>query len=194
MMEPEYKIEKIETQLPVQELLEHYYDQEQFETLCRECGNYGNVWSCPPYSFSPRGYLEAYQTIRLFGTVIRFAEEFRAQIITREQVKEAVNKSVWPVKEQIDKEFLALEKQNPGSRMLSSGGCQLCTRCARTAGMPCRQKGKMRYSLESLGCNVAALAEQKLGVPLLWSAGQLPEYYMLVNGLLCHRKSGESSF
>lgn len=183
-MEIKYTLERVRAEMTVPELLERFYDQEQFEKLCKECGNYGNVWSCPPFNFSPRDYIGKYSTIDLFGTKIRFDESVREQDAAWEEARDAAGKVMSEVKPQVDQEFLELEKKNPGTRMLSSGGCILCTRCARTSGLPCRQKGKMRYSLEALGCNVSALAEKKLGIPLLWADGKLPEYYMLVNGLL----------
>lgn len=183
-VEIKYTLERVQTEMTVQELIEHYYDQEQFEKLCKECGNYGNVWTCPPFNFSPRDYINKYKNIQLFGTIIRFGGSVREQSAVWEEERDAAGKIIHEIKMQADQEFLEMEKKSPGVRMLSSGGCILCTRCARTAGLPCHQKGKMRYSLEALGCNVSELAEKKLGVPLLWANGRLPEYYMLVNGLL----------
>ena len=48
-------------------------------------------------------------------------------------------------------------------------GCHLCEHCTRPEGRPCRYPEGIGYTLESLGCDVSAAAEQLLGWPLLWS-------------------------
>ena len=50
---------------------------------------------------------------------------------------------------------------------------------------PCRFPEKLRYSLESLGANVGALAADKLGAPLQWGTKDAPpEYFVLVGAVL----------
>lgn len=183
-MEKRYQIYRTEAEITVEELLSDYYDGDYFEGLCRKCHNYGNVWSCPPYNFSKRGFLERFEKLRVIGTRIVLDRELREETITKEGIAGVTEEMMSVVKAETDSWLLALEREEPGSRMLSSGGCRLCTRCARTAGMPCRQKGKMRCSLESLGCDVEKLSREKLGIELLWVTDRLPEYFVLVNGLL----------
>ena len=43
----------------------------------------------------------------------------------------------------------------------------------------------MRYSIESLGGKVGLTASKLLGINLQWiEAGQIPDYFVLVGGLL----------
>ena len=56
---------------------------------------------------------------------------------------------------------------------------------ARRDKEPCRFPEKLRYSLESLGANVGALAADKLGAPLQWGTKDAPpEYFVLVGAVL----------
>ena len=50
---------------------------------------------------------------------------------------------------------------------------------------PCRRPELMRYSIESLGGDVCATAQNLLATPIKWaSEGRVPEYFVLVCGLL----------
>lgn len=81
--------------------------------------------------------------------------------------------------------ILRLREEYPRSDILTVGGCHLCEQCTRPEGRPCRYPEGIGYTLESLGCDVSAAAEQLLGWPLLWSRkGCLPEYMALVCGVL----------
>ena len=81
--------------------------------------------------------------------------------------------------------ILRLREEYPRSDILTVGGCHLCEHCTRPEGRPCRYPEGIGYTLESLGCDVSAAAEQLLGWPLLWSRkGCLPEYMALVCGVL----------
>lgn len=188
-MDGRYELERMEAEMTVEELLSQYYDAEYFETFCRKCRNYGRLWSCPPYDFVPGKYLKNYGSLRILCTKIRLSDEWREEIITPESMEEAMESIIAQVKSDTDRRLLDEEREQAGRRMLSSGGCRLCTRCAREAGMPCRQRGKMRYSLESLGCDVTRLVKDKLGIELLWAKDRLPEYLVLVNGMLIQHRS-----
>lgn len=70
---------------------------------------------------------------------------------------------------------------------LSSGACLHCknAECTRLSGKPCRFQDKMRYSIESLGGNVGKTVTKYLKQELQWvEEGKLPEYFMLIYGLL----------
>ena len=179
-----YTLERTEAFMTVGELLTNYYDRERFVAYCRKCENYGRLWSCPEYGFLPLDYLKEHEGLWLIATRIWLDPQLREEIITREGLDEVSREIVGEVKEAVDRELLAEEKAHKGLRMLSCGGCRLCHRCARLDGMPCRQPGRMRYSLESLGCDVTALARDKLGLEFQWIDGRLPEYLALVNGML----------
>ena len=89
--------------------------------------------------------------------------------------------------EELEQEILKLEQEYPGSVSLSSGACLHCknAECTRLSGKPCRFQDKMRYSIESLGGNVGKTVTKYLKQELQWvEEGKLPEYFMLIYGLL----------
>ena len=146
--------------LPVAQFVERYVDTDHYDAGCRGCDNYGQVWVCPPYDFSVAGYWSGFREVCLRGVQLRFSPEDRQMI-------------------------LRLREEYPRSDILTVGGCHLCERCTRPEGRPCRYPEGIGYTLESLGCDVSAAAEQLLGWPLLWSRkGCLPEYMALVCGVL----------
>jgi predicted metal-binding protein len=78
-----------------------------------------------------------------------------------------------------------MENEIPGSCALAAGSCAICKECTRPKGTECRYPEKMRYSIESLGGNVVQLMKDELGIEMKWAeAGKLPEFYVLVGGLL----------
>ena len=150
---------------------------------CQSCPEYGRFWSCPPYE-KPPVELGAFATILLLGVQINPGQAAKQNTRGASQVRQVTDRWMEEVRGHFDPKLLWLEGENPGSLALYGGKCRLCHRCARQGGLPC-PNGHMRYSLESLGFDVLALAEQELGLPILWAGEQLPPYFLLVGALLC---------
>ena len=69
------------------------------------------------------------------------------------------------------------------------GKCNLCMKCTREFGMPCKMPPRMRYSLESLGAYVDKTVEDYFGYEIKYAKdGKLPEYLIFVGGLLYDKK------
>ena len=118
-----------------------------------------------------------YKTVKLIGK----------KIYLEEGDENRIPEIFATVKQELIKELLALEKDNPGSTSLNAGSCKVCSEgnCSRKNGEPCRFPARIRYSIESIGGDVCKTAEQLLDTPLLWKKdGKLPEYYMTVGALL----------
>ena len=43
-----YRTERLETSIDIASYIDGYVDVERFLACCRECPNYGQLWSCPP--------------------------------------------------------------------------------------------------------------------------------------------------
>ena len=72
---------------------------------------------------------------------------------------------------------------------LYMGKCNLCMRCTREFGMPCKMPVKMRYAFEGLGADVDKTIEDLFGYKILYAHnGKLPEYLIFVGGLLYDKK------
>ena len=151
-----------------------FVDIPRFLQCCRECRNYGKKWTCPPYDFDPEEIWSAYSKLTLIGC--RILPDNDGEDLIRD---------LFQVKEQLFQELLRMEASAPGSMLLSAGACEFCDVCRKEAAEPCCHPERMRYSLESLGANVGAAAEELLGIKLRWFAdGHRPEYLALICGLL----------
>lgn len=170
---------------PVSDFVKTCVDIPRFLGCCRECPNYDKRWSCPPYNFSVEAIWKQYTSILLYEVKIPISRELQEKTYSQEELNEISREILAPVKKQLTEELLALEEQNPGSRALFAGTCELCENCNKESGGLCQHPEQMRYSIEALGGNVAQAAQVYFDDRILWAAnGHLPEYYILLGGLL----------
>lgn len=173
-----YDIETFEKEIAVDEYIRDYVNVDEFIEYCKECPNYGAVWSCPPYDFDAEEYWRQYSSLYLVAKKIIFGPD-----TDLEASKEIMKK----VKEDLGRVLYGMEEQEPGSVSLSAGSCSLCMEegCCRPSKRPCRRPEKMRYSIESIGGNVGLTVSKLMGIELEWvTEGKLPSYFVLVGGLL----------
>ena len=88
------------------------------------------------------------------------------------------------------KTLLEIENEVDGVIGLIPGNCPICETqglaCARKTNEPCRHPGMMRFSLESLGFNVADLLKYEVGMTIKWGdTYRLPEVLTSVSAILC---------
>lgn len=175
------KFERLEAAPPIEEYIQTCVDVPKFLEYCKECGNYGNRWSCPPFREDPMEIWARFQALRLIAYILP-SEPGQSVSQALDNLKLA--------KARMMEETLELERAMPGSLALSAGTCTLCgENCTRPEGKPCRYPEQMRYSIEALGGDVAKTAEHYLHKPLLWIKDNvLPEYLVLVGGLLLKQR------
>ena len=181
------RTEYLEATVSVEEYMEKCVDVLTFMEYCKNCGNYEKIWSCPPYNFQPEDYWKKYKTFRIVGMKIFLPEELLEGTYEDKERDQLLQKVIFPYKKELDQKLLSLEEEVPGSISLSGGSCLQCAQgtCTRPCGESCRQPDKMRYSIESLGGNVGLTVRKYLHEELLWmEEGKLPEYFILVGGLL----------
>ncbi len=180
----QYSAEPLEGRIAVSRYVGEYVDVPRFLECCRACPNYGARWSCPPYDFSPLDLWKGFREFRIFGTKLVLGEAAGSRWDVWERGGE-VRAALAAEKQKLLDRALSLERQYEGSLGLSAGSCEICGECTKKYGAPCRRPDLMRYSIESLGGNVGATAENLLGTPVKWvSGGLLPDYLVLVCGLL----------
>lgn len=170
-------IERLESVVPVDEYVKICVDIPKFLGYCKECPNYGNRWSCPPFEKDPMEIWSQYKILRLIAYTLP-NEPGQDVAAALDNLKTA--------KDRMMAELLEQELFIPDSFALSAGTCILCgDHCTRPEGKPCRKPEQMRYSIEALGGDVAKTAEYFLHKPILWIRDNvLPDYLMLVGGLL----------
>ena len=50
------KIQRFETHIPIDELMNQYFDFELTHSKCRQCSGYQKTWSCPAFDFEPADF------------------------------------------------------------------------------------------------------------------------------------------
>lgn len=171
----DYTVESLSAEVPVAEYVRTCVDVDKFLDFCRECGNYGIRWACPPFDFDPLALWRRFRVLRLSARVLTPLPGADVP---------AMLEGLKLEKAALLEKLLAQEAANAGSMALSAGTCNFCETCTRSRGLPCRTPARMRYSIEALGGDVSRTAERYLYRPLLWIKGnRLPGYLMLVGGL-----------
>ena len=173
----------------IEELKNNFWDIEKFEGFCKQCRNYGKLWSCPPYDFSIEEYVDRYKYIYIVGVKIVFDEDTLSSINTKEKISNYTTETLHFMKNKIMNEMLKLEKLYPNSTSLSAGGCNLCENCSKLKNVQCIHPDLMRYSLESLGFDVGGVSSKLLNFELKWATEtRLPDYFSLIAGIMTNEE------
>ena len=184
-----YKVEKFTREISVKDYIAGgFVRPDEFIEYCKQCSDYGRVWSCPPYDFKPLDYWKQ------FDSLVCYALKFEYDEGTDKEKRRAI---MFDLKNQMLEELLSMEKEFPGSKALSAGNCMECwncidqnsreevTYCSRIKGEPCRKCDRMRYSIESIGGDTMKTMKELFGVEILWAHGdELVPYNVLLGGLL----------
>lgn len=132
----------------VDDLIQSSWDLETVSGYCRSCEFYQRNFSCPPQQFDILQYLKP------FNRVLLVAHELALDPARPMSLAE----HFYSRKQCIDQRLMQLEKQYPQNLVLLPGQCQNCQPSCGTSGLAgCAQPELKRYSLESLGFNVATL-------------------------------------
>ncbi len=174
------KIETYTNTIDIETYIRDYVDVEEFLEYCKACSAYNKKWSCPEFDFDPLDYWRKFSTLKVIGKKIYLKED---ENVTRGNVFDYLDE----IKLALTDELYEAEKKIPRSVALSAGSCHYCGKdnCEKKYGRPCKYPDKLRYSIEALGGNVGLTTRKLLGINLCWIEDDaLPEYYVLVGGLL----------
>lgn len=181
-----YQASIITGSCPMPDFIERYVNVKFFQGFCTACRYYGKNWSCTPHDFDVLKFLRSYRAIKLIGVKIKIDRRTTRGLLCKDfQVPPELNTVIDNEKARLTEMLIREERGNPGSRYLFAGQCEICPTCARAEGSPCRFPDRMRYSLESVGADVTKIANEILGLDILWMKdNKIPEYLTLVCGLL----------
>jgi predicted metal-binding protein len=186
-----YLLENIAAAIGVGEYIRDYRDADRFIKYCEACSSYNACWACPPFDFDVAEVLQRYRNAHIIGTKITLDKAIIDECVGSEQYTEVSYKVIKEVRVGLDDKLLALERRHSGSRAFLAGTCHLCKKgaCTRISGKPCLRPDRIRPSLESFGFDISKTASQLLNTELIWGGeGRLPEYFLLVSGLLTNEK------
>ena len=122
-----------------------------FADICRSnsCGNYGMCWMCPPDVGPVEALMARVRSIRqglLYQTIAPLEDSFDIEGM------EAAARRHARVSQRVQ---AAVEALLAGACFhLSCGGCNLCERCARRDGAPCRMPDRALPPMEAAGIDV----------------------------------------
>ena len=181
------EIKKLEVEVDVEDYYNNYVDFEKFSKLCiEEQEMLGYNWSYPPFDFDVDELWNSFNKLKIIAFKIDFSKEELDHTFEEKELQ-FVLKRFERFKVRLMNEIYALEDEN--SQGLFLGKCNLCMRCTREVGIPCKMPFKMRYSLEALGADVDRTVEDLFGFKILYAhEGRLPEYLMFVGGVLFDKK------
>lgn len=181
------EIKKLTCDVEVSEYYEKYVDFEEVSKLCiEEQEMLGYNWNYPPFDFDVDEIWNSYNKLKIIAFKIDFSQEELDHEFTDTEL-EYVLKRFERMKVKLMNEIYMLESQD--SLGLFLGKCNLCMKCTREFGMPCKMPPRMRYSLESLGAYVDKTVEDYFGYEIKYAQdGKLPEYLIFVGGLLYDKK------
>jgi len=180
--------ETVETaEIAVKEYVARFRDVETFAECCRQCPNYGNLWTCPPFGYSTDDVLSRWKT----ALVVALNIVMDKPGISLSEAWPAVR----PVRVRLERRLLELEKEWGGTAFGFSGECLHCRECARKSGQPCRHPELVRPALEAYGFDVGKTVRELFGRELSWgSRGRMPARLTLVGALFHSRGAGEIGF
>lgn len=182
------EIKKLTADVDVSQFYEEYVDFEKVSRLCiEEQEMLGYNWNYPPFDFDVDEIWNSYNKLRIIAFKIDFSSEEQEHDFSQDELN-FVLKRFERLKVKLMNEIYVLE--NEDSLGLYLGKCNMCMRCTREFGMPCKMPFKMRYSIESLGGEVDRAIEDIFGHKILYAHdGKLPEYIIFVGGLLYDKKN-----
>ncbi|MDD7437313.1 MAG: DUF2284 domain-containing protein [Bacteroidales bacterium] len=173
--------------MPLHEYVERYQHIERYREACKNCRQYGKLWSCPPYEFDINALLEGYSQIELFGYEVKLNETYAGREGCMQELMDLAEEIGDAVRLITDRKLMTLEKSRLGSRACFAGSCRRCARgaCTRLEDKPCRHPEDIRYSLENFCFDLMGTSEEVFGIPTQWIRdGKLPTYYFYLGALL----------
>lgn len=121
-----------------------------FRDICasNSCGKFGKCWMCPPDIGEIDELMTRLKTFQyglLYQTIYEIEDSFDIEgmgnaAVLHAKVSQSVNDAMKPLL--------------PGCLHLSCGGCNLCKRCAKLDGQPCRMPEKALPPMEGYGIDV----------------------------------------
>ena len=181
------EIKKLTADVDVREYCEKYVNFEEVSILCiEEQEMLGYNWNYPPFDFDVDEVWNSFNKLKIIAFKIDFSEE-ELEHTFEEKELEFILKRFERMKVKLMNEIYMLESEDALGLFL--GKCNLCMRCTREFGAPCKMPPRMRYSLESLGAYVDKTVEDIFGLEIKYAHdGKLPEYLIFVGGLLYDKK------
>jgi predicted metal-binding protein len=146
-----------------------FLKKETVFNLCAQCPNFDKLWSCPPIvpDFEIFSAIYKYADVFLFwAETSQFFKEKDPAIACYEFLKKENRKYV-----------LKLEEEKSG-RAVFSFSCDLCPKCGKKEGKPCRKPNKLRFNLTAFGFMTDDLSKMLMNHQISWSKDKNEAQYI----------------
>ncbi len=175
------------TELSVMEYMRDYRDVPYFMDLCKQCGNYGNSWLCPPFEFDVNARLSRWE-----NTLIVLC---RFDLPKGDNRIECAMSLMRDNRVDLETRLLELENLYGGLAFGFSGECLQCKTCMRIKGKRCIHPDKARPAIEAYGFNVVKTLKNLFGIDIEWAKeGILSPTLSIVGALFHNHPQGEITF
>lgn len=169
----------------VTDVVERHLDNAAI-LACKQCKNYGTVWTCPPFDFEIKDHWKQYTTLVFQCDQAFIDADLDSSKSSPEEIEESKMTLLKAAKDEMVARLLKEEAENPASEALFPGSCWKCKGgCRRKIGESCIDPRFLRPSIEALGGNNVTLVREVFGLEFQWTLpGEIPDYYILTGGLL----------
>ena len=172
--DPRYKIETLQFDVDMAEAVATCMDYEMCAAACRECPNYGRLWTCPPFvDDRPALHPERFGRLRLYVTRITFVRRSDPNVF-------------YAVKNEIISTLKADNAGLGGVIYGFAGRCDLCAECARLSSLPCRHPESATPSLEGVGFDVGKVLKRFCNLELEWTTATAPSRTLTYVAAIAH--------
>ena len=189
-LEKSYTLKKHEKTLTTEEYYKNYVDFSQTSQSCKICDKYGTCWSCPPFHDDITESWNKYDNIDLFLIQLHYDDFITKTSHSKEDIDTILHLTLFNEKtkllQKLDKKIREDENLND-TMILSTGYCNICSKCTRKDDQPCRYPNNKLHSIESLGGLVTKTTEELFDTKIQWidmKEGIIPNYLTLLMGLL----------
>ena len=101
-----YTTERYVAETDAKAYIAKYRKADYFIKLCRQCGNYGRRYGCPPFDHDPVDAIQDYNSVRIIGVKITPKD--------RSLPLEAANELTKPIIRELNAELLETERKLDG--------------------------------------------------------------------------------
>ena len=170
-------IKFLEQTLDLKDLCKTTLAEDKCLAACKNCLNYGKLWTCPPFVDS---------VLSNFGKI----DVLVCRIPTEQDlsVEKNLEYLYLPVKSKIHEVLIEHERAIDGLALSFAGTCDFCNGepCSRLIGRPCRHPELARRSLEGIGFDVEMILNLYFDVSIEWADDGVPPEYLTFVAALVH--------
>lgn len=151
-------------EMQTRDYINRFNRRQEFEVLCKECGNWAKRWGCPPFNTDQIRQIERFDHVKLYCLSAGITTWPDGAGI--KEMSEALDR----IRRSWEPELLIAEQQMNGLAALFTGMCYHCGNqvCARINDEPCRHPEKVRPSLEALGFDLSKTATDIFQTNIEW--------------------------